>query len=177
MNVLFIYGAPATGKLTIAKEVAKRSNHRLFHNHLTIDLAKEIYPDFDSQSYELASRLRLVTIEYAAEHDTDLIFTFVFEDSPIDIEFVKKVVETVANKGGHVYFVELYAPIEVLVSRVANESRKVVGKLTDREELKRIYSEHNISSTVPFDDVLKIDTSRSSPVESAELVIEHFNLI
>jgi tRNA A37 N6-isopentenylltransferase MiaA len=49
MELLFIYGPAAVGKLTIGRELAKLTGYRLFHNHeypklpnsgLTIDTSK-----------------------------------------------------------------------------------------------------------------------------------------
>ena len=34
MKHLFLYGAPAVGKLTVAKELADLTGYKLFHNHL-----------------------------------------------------------------------------------------------------------------------------------------------
>jgi hypothetical protein len=38
MKLTFIYGLPATGKLTIAVELAAMTGYKLFHNHLVVDL-------------------------------------------------------------------------------------------------------------------------------------------
>jgi hypothetical protein len=47
MNLLYLYGPPATGKLTVAKDVSALTGYHLFHNHLTLDLAREILPDIE----------------------------------------------------------------------------------------------------------------------------------
>ena len=38
MRLIFIYGMPAPGKLTVAQELAKLIGYKLFHNHLVVDL-------------------------------------------------------------------------------------------------------------------------------------------
>lgn len=38
MKLVFIYGMPAAGKLTVAKELAGLSGYKLFHNHQVVDL-------------------------------------------------------------------------------------------------------------------------------------------
>ena len=38
MKTIFIYGAPAAGKLTVANELAKRTGFSVLHNHLINDL-------------------------------------------------------------------------------------------------------------------------------------------
>jgi cytidylate kinase len=50
VELLFIYGPAAAGKLTIAREVAKLTNFRLFHNHLTVDAVMAVF-DFGSESF------------------------------------------------------------------------------------------------------------------------------
>ena len=50
MKLIFLYGAPGTGKLTVARELAALTGYRLFHNHLTVDLAKAIF-DFGTPDY------------------------------------------------------------------------------------------------------------------------------
>jgi replication-associated recombination protein RarA len=38
MKLILLYGPPAVGKLTIAKEIARLTGFKLFHAHLTSDL-------------------------------------------------------------------------------------------------------------------------------------------
>ncbi len=52
MNLIFIHGSPAVGKLTVARELAKLTGFRLFHNHLTVDLVSSIF-DFGSEPFVL----------------------------------------------------------------------------------------------------------------------------
>jgi tRNA uridine 5-carbamoylmethylation protein Kti12 len=59
MKLIFIYGPPAVGKLTVAEELVKLHDYRLFHNHLTLDLVRNIYPEFNQQMFVLADKLRI----------------------------------------------------------------------------------------------------------------------
>ena len=43
MKLLFLHGAPATGKLTVAKALLRIVPGRLFDNHAAIDLARTIF--------------------------------------------------------------------------------------------------------------------------------------
>ena len=94
MNLIFLYGPPASGKLTIAEELSSKTGYKLFHNHLTQDLAGEIYPDFGPQRFGLAARIRLDVFEYAAKSGTDLIFTFVYSGDEDDKQFVADAIKT-----------------------------------------------------------------------------------
>ena len=174
MNLVFIYGPPATGKLTVAQELSRQTGYPVFHNHLTRDLVQSIYPGNVMEHYNLVDTLRDDVMRYCAVHGTDLIFTYVY-DGPDDDEAVARRVKTITENGGRVLFVELTAPHDVLLERVANESRKQHRKLVDPKILASLLSTKEFPS-VPYEKVLKIDTSTSSPAETARQIAEHYNL-
>lgn len=175
MNLIFLYGPPASGKLTIAKELSELTGYSLFHNHQTRDMVYGMYPTSLHDNYGLVHILRLDIFRYAAQHDTNLIFTFVY-DSPDDLSFVEKVVETVESEGGKVCFVETTAAKDVLLNRVGNDSRKEHRKLTDKSILEEQIDEGRFAS-LPYEGICKIDTGASDPAKSASIIAEHFELL
>ena len=44
MPLLFLHGPPATGKLTVARELAALTGWELFHNHLVVDAVLRDHP-------------------------------------------------------------------------------------------------------------------------------------
>ena len=38
VKLIFVYGLPATGKLTVARELSSLTGYKVFHNHLVVDL-------------------------------------------------------------------------------------------------------------------------------------------
>ncbi len=44
MNFVVILGPPAVGKTTVGYELAKRTDMKVFHNHMTIDPILEFFP-------------------------------------------------------------------------------------------------------------------------------------
>ena len=50
MILVFLYGPVASGKLTIARELAARTGFALFHNHLVVDAVMAVFP-FGSESF------------------------------------------------------------------------------------------------------------------------------
>jgi cytidylate kinase len=174
MNLIYIYGPPASGKLTVAKELAVLTGYSLFHNHQTRDIVHELYPNTLSDNYSLVHKLRLDIFEYAAKHETNLIFTFVYDD-PEDQLFIDKAIKAVKDNKGTVYFVETTASNEVLLSRVDNNSRKEHRKLTDKVKLEKLLSTDPYKS-LPYEGVLKIDTGTLSPAGSALAILKHYNL-
>jgi tRNA uridine 5-carbamoylmethylation protein Kti12 len=172
MNLIFMYGPPASGKLTIAKELAELTGYSLFHNHQTRDMVHGMYPTSLKENYGLVHILRLDIFRYAAQHDTNLIFTFVY-DSPDDITFVQQVIDTVEAEGGKVRFVETTASKDVLLDRVDNDSRKEHRKLTDKSILEEQIDEGRFES-LPYDNICKIDTGASDPAKSAAMIADFF---
>lgn len=53
MELVVIYGAPGVGKLTVARELARKTGYKLFHNHLTVDLVKSLF-DFEVGVWQAA---------------------------------------------------------------------------------------------------------------------------
>ena len=43
MRLVYIHGAPAVGKMTVAKSLAQLTGARLFDNHVSIDLAHSVF--------------------------------------------------------------------------------------------------------------------------------------
>ena len=58
MELLFIYGPAAVGKLTVGRELAKLTGFRHFHNHLTVDAVMAVF-DFGSESFINLARTNL----------------------------------------------------------------------------------------------------------------------
>lgn len=50
MQIVFIYGPVAVGKLTVAREVEKLAGLPLFHNHLVVDAVGAVFP-FGSEAF------------------------------------------------------------------------------------------------------------------------------
>lgn len=180
MQLIFIYGPPASGKFTIGTELARHTNYRLFHNHLTVPVARLLFPDahepHHSEAYSiLLKKLRLATIACAAHEDINLIFTFAYSGA-VDDNFVDDIVKTVTKNNGTVHFVQLTPPDTTLLERVTEESRKKLGKMTDPAHLKEILALRDMRASVKHSPVLQIDTSSMPATESAQRIMHTFRL-
>ena len=72
MKLIFIYGAAAVGKLTVARELARLTGFRLFHNHLTVDLVSAVF-DFGTEPFvKLREQIWLKVFREAALGETSL---------------------------------------------------------------------------------------------------------
>ena len=76
MKLVFIHGAPAVGKLTVARELAALTGFRLFHNHLTVDLVSSLFPFGSEPFVVLREKIWLAAFAEAVRNNVSLIFTF-----------------------------------------------------------------------------------------------------
>src|SRR5580704_6643452 len=131
MRLIFIYGMPATGKLTVARELSRIAGFHVFHNHLVVDLLWSLF-EFGSKPFvELREEIWLSVFRQAAENKVPgLIFTFAPE-STVRPGFIPEAVQTLADAGGSVDFVELTCPVEELKRRLPEPSRQHHKKLRD----------------------------------------------
>ena len=174
MKLIFLYGPPASGKLTIAEKLSDYTGIPLFHNHLSRDLVKDIYGDKLDDNYDLVDTIRLAVFDHCAKNGRDLLFTYVYGGSDDDSN-VRQFIDVIESHHGEVIFVELTANPEDLINRAGNESRKKYKKLTDPATMKAITNDMSVYS-IPFVESLKINTSEFTPDESVDRIIKALRL-
>src|ERR1700722_14714607 len=106
MQLVFIYGQPASGKLTVARELAALTGLPVFHNHLIVDAVGAVFPFGSEPFVRLRESLWLRVIGEAASAGRSLIFTFAPEPS-VAADFPGRVRSLVEDRGGEVVFVAL----------------------------------------------------------------------
>jgi len=63
MKLVFIYGPPASGKLTVARELSKLTGFKLFDNHVSIRFVESLF-DFGTRPFlRLTGKYRMEMIE------------------------------------------------------------------------------------------------------------------
>ncbi len=176
MKLIFIYGPPATGKLTVAKELAKLTEYKIFHNHLTVDLVGSILKFGTKTFFDLSSKFRMEMFEAAAkEKISGLIFTFCYAH-PEDDKFVKDVKKIVEKYGGKVDFVQLCCEKSELKQRVKCESRKNFDKIKTIKRLNSCLGKWDLYMPIPFVKSLCIDNTRISAKQVAKRIKTHYKL-
>ncbi|MCX6950819.1 MAG: shikimate kinase [Verrucomicrobia bacterium] len=173
MKLLFLHGPPAAGKLTVACEVAARTGWRLFHNHLTVNLALAVY-DFGTPGFiALREEVWLAVFRRAlADHLPGLIFTFNPENS-VPQRFIDELFAEVAAAGGEVIPVELTASEAELERRMGLDSRVQHGKLTDLALYRQLRAAGTFLTPVIPGSRLRLDTGTLSPEECAARIVSH----
>lgn len=176
MQLVFIYGAPAVGKLTTARALAALTDFKVFHNHLSIDAIEPIF-DFGTKPFwKLVNQLRFDILAEAARADVDLIQTFCYAKDADD-DFIRQTIEIVESNGGTICFVLLTCDRAELERRALAESRRQSKKIRDVATLREVLSKHELFAPVPQRASLRIDTTDSPAAETARRIAEHFKLL
>jgi len=170
MKTIVLYGAPAVGKLTVAKELSKITGFEILHNHLINDLVG-VAADFDAPEFwEMAHKYRLDIIKQAALSKREgIILTFVYAKEA-DEPYLKKVINQAKKYNGKIFFAHLVCDHKELFKRLKHPSRKIFKKLKDTKKMKEIVRKQEVFSDVPFKPNLRIDNTRISPAKTAKLI-------
>jgi chloramphenicol 3-O-phosphotransferase len=170
-RLVFLYGPPAVGKLTVARAIAERKPFRILHNHATIDPVTEVLPFGTEGFWRVVGEFRRNLAAGAAEEGIDLIYTYVF--APGDEQHVADIVLPYEQAGGRVLFVRLLAPREVLLQRVLEQSRSQHGKIRDTATLEGLLDEYENFTAFADSESLTIDLGATSAGDAADQILEH----
>jgi hypothetical protein len=175
MDLVYIYGPPATGKFTVATKLADLTGYAVFHNHLSIDCVLPLFEFGTDAFWRLVHEIRLSTIEAAAREDRSLIFTNVYAH-PEDLTNAERRFAAVEGVGGRVCLVQLTSALEVLAARVLGDHRASMGKLANVEELDNLLQRYDVFTPIPGRVSLKIDNSDIEPAIAAQIIASHYDL-
>jgi len=176
MKLLFLHGAPAAGKLTVAKALLRIVPGRLMDNHVAIDLALTIF-DFGAPGFwELVHDVRRSAMNAAAEHRVPLLVTTFCYAEPEDREQFGQIEAIVQRHGGKLLPVFLHCSREDALRRVGHPDRVARRKISSGEHLIRELDRYDLTA-VPRADCLKLDTSINPADVTAQEIVEHFGLV
>jgi adenylate kinase len=170
VRLIFLCGLPGVGKLTVARELAKLTGFRIFHNHLAVDLVESVF-EFGSPPFvELREKVWLEVFSRAAAANLNgLIFTFAF-DRTVRGDFIEKTREVVESYGGGVLFVELRCSTQELERRIESPSRRRFGKLSSVGRFRELKEAGAfVDPGIPAGRLV-VDTTELSAFDAAGLI-------
>jgi hypothetical protein len=172
-TLVYIYGPPASGKLTVATRLSALTGIPLFHNHLTVNAVTPVFAFGSPPFTEAVREMRRGVFKAAAKAGISLIYTnnsaWSGPDPRARFEEAGEAARAImAGHGGRTVFVRLIASPSALEERLANESRVAHKKLVDVVRLRELLADFDPSPLHPDD--LAIDTGRTSPDESARII-------
>ena len=186
-TLVIITGPHAVGKMTVGQELAKITGLRLFHNHMSIELALKLF-DFGTPEFRtLNATVRNTVFEQFAKADLPgLIFTYMIDfDDPGEFAYLNQIISQFAKQGAACHVVELCADFDVRIERNKSENRlaqKESKRNVERSEaeMRNTQAAHRLNSRegeiLPFDSYLKIDNTNLSPDEVAKAIKQHFGI-
>ena len=186
MKLVLIFGPMAVGKMTVGQELAKITDLRLFHNHMTIDLVSNFFSYGSDEGRRLVNLFRQEIFEAVAKSELPgMIFTYVWAfEMESDHEYTRNLIELFRNNGSEIYLVELEAPLDVRLSRNATENR-LNQKPTKRnlewshKDVMNGDSKHRLNSLpgeINEKNYIRIDNTALSAEETSKMIQQTFNL-
>lgn len=185
-KLVLIIGPQAVGKMTVGQELSKLIGYKLFYNHMTIEMVREIF-DYDKKIF-----LKMNTIirnnvlkEFSKSNEKGIIFTGCF-DFGKDFKNEKRKVDKWMSFFEESYVVELEADLDERLKRNKTENRlKYKASKRDLEwsenDLLQSLTKHKLNSDLGeaekiFKNYLRIENTNLPANEVAKIIQEKFNL-
>jgi chloramphenicol 3-O-phosphotransferase len=173
VDLVFLHGPAASGKLTVARALEARLGFPVFHNHLVVDLLTTVFPFGTEPFVRLREEFWMAVFADAARVGRSICFTFAPE-ATVRPGFPERVRGVVEAGGGRVRFVGLRVSEREQERRIGLPERSEFHKLTSVETLRRLRN-YGVGVEQPPTD-LDIDTEGHSPAEAATAIADHFGL-
>jgi len=177
MKLVFIYGSPAAGKLTISRELAKITGFKIFHNHIVNDLLDEFLESNEKYYWESGAKLKTLLVDLLASSKIKgLIVTMVYGGGPLGLNIAKKMKQSIQKNSGKFCCVKLICDKKELLCRVKGESRKNYNKVNTKKKLLEGFKEFGMDNSLPFKNQLIINNTNVPAKKVAKQIKEHYHL-
>lgn len=184
-TLVIILGPHAVGKMTVGQELAKITDLRLFHNHMSIELARKLFTHDEKEWRVLNQTIRQTVFELFAKGDfPGLIFTYMCAfDMQSEFDYLQSVIDLFKQNGANCYVVELCADFEERLIRNKSENR-LLHKESKRNlewsegEMRSTSEKYRLNSydgeILPFENYMKIDNTQLEATEVAKMIQTYF---
>lgn len=184
-TLVIILGPHAVGKMTVGQELAKITGLRLFHNHMSIELARKLFDHSEKEWGVLNGTIRQTVFELFAKGDfPGLIFTYMCAfDLQSEFDYLLGIIELFKSNGAKCCVAELCADFDVRLVRNKSENR-LLHKESKRDlewseaEMRKTSEKYRLNSyegePLPFENYMKLDNTDLAPEEAARRIKTHF---
>lgn len=183
---IIITGPQAVGKMAVGMALREKYNYRLFHNHMTIELAKEIFGCFNKQTKETIKEMRETIFNQISKSDLEgFVFTYVWAfNLESEYNYVYDLIEKFESKGWTAFIVELEADVETRLKR-NRTSLRLENKVSKRnlewsdKDLLSSMEKYRLTSNeneINFPRYMRIKNTDLSPDEVALLIKDYIEL-
>jgi hypothetical protein len=172
-QIIFLFGRPGVGKLTVGELLSADTGYRLLHNHAVVDLVISLFSFGSPPFVALREKLWLDAIDACiAAKQSGVIMTFAPEATVTD-EFIPTLKKRVTARRGALRFIELRCDDAQLETRLIAESRGRFGKLRDVNQFRQLDKAGDFDRPKMPSAELFVDTTGRDPLESAQLIANH----
>lgn len=175
MNLLFLYGSPGVGKMTVAKHISNMTGWGFFHLHHTIDYVRSIFPREIKGSEQLVDDFSLKMIDFASQNNVDLIYTYVYALKEDD-GFIRRLIKMSKKNNINILFVNLTCDPDQNISRIKEKDRKKFQKITSVKIFKDLHNKYDLLSKIPYVNNLTVDTTNKTAKRVAKDIVEKLEL-
>lgn len=186
MDLIIICGPPASGKMTVGQEVQKLTGHKLFYNHLSLELVNEFFDWGTPPFVELDKKIRFSIFETIAQSElSGLIFTMVWAfDDPEDEAYIDEIIAVFSDRNPRVCIVELKCELAERLERNQHPHRLALkpSKRDTEASQKRLLAAdkklrmNSTEGDLPMKSIFTIDNTHLSAAETAKRVVTHYGL-
>ena len=171
-QVIFLFGRPGVGKLTVGELLAADTGYRLLHNHAVVDLVTSLFSFGSPPFVALREKLWLDAIDACIVAKVEGVIMTFAPESTVTEEFIPTLKKRV-GRSGSLRFIELRCSDAELETRLTAESRGKFGKLRDVKQFRKLHKAGVFERPKMPVAELVVDTTEQDPVESARLIAEH----
>ena len=175
MRLVFIYGPPAVGKLTVATELANVTSFAVFDDHLAINSLQPVFAGRPRSMDLVVEQIRLAVIEEAARAGIDFIFTFVYAH-PDDVPYVVRIADAVERHSGELCFVQLTCSRPAQEARVVHADRASFKSVASVETVREWNARYELLTPIPGRESLRIDNTDVPAALAAQRIAQHYQL-
>lgn len=186
MKLVIICGPHAVGKMTVGQELAKITNLKLFHNHMTIEVVSDLFSNHPAQYRRLVNLFRKEVFEaFAATDEYGMIFTYMWAfDSQSDWDYINNLQALFESHGATICFVELEADYDLRMERNKTENRlanKPSKRNLEKSErffvaLEEKYRLNSYEGEIQKEHYLRINNTNLPALQAAQMIRDAFDL-
>ena len=150
-TLIYIYGPPASGKLTVAERLSELTGIPVFHNHLTVNAVRPVFAFGTPPFTEAVQAMRRSVFTAAARAGISLIYTnnsaWSGPDPRARFEAAAEAARGImACHGGRTVFVRLTADTSALEDRADGVDRQVIVKEGKAGQLRKPLRHRQLSA-------------------------------
>lgn len=186
MKLVIIFGPHAVGKMTVGQELAKITDLKLFHNHMTIDIVADLFENMPQERRRLTEMFRNEIFKsFASSNEYGMIYTCMWAlERKDDWDYIDNLENMFKSNGAEVYYVELEADYDIRLQRNKTENRllnKPSKRNIEKSEnlFKDIENRHRLNSypgEIKKENYIKINNTHVSPENIAKIIKDRFRL-